>query len=586
MELKMNESLFNRKDLFDKLIKRIKIDADQDGIKLFRAFPKWFIQTYFINPFEYMSSDGSRDSKIDAFCKVQEGNKITYKVINSKFTENYGKTAPSQFYDEIIALCKMFDNKSQRDSLLHKYSKSDLKSHYKVLFENYDQGNTQLFFITNYRINPNQIVRIEDLDIEVFHLDEILGFLIEDLIGGMPFTNPLLLTGINSVLSANTEDTIVPTSIIFARLIDFINYMKNDQLDFLFSRNVRLNLGKTEPNKSVMSTFHEAPKEFVFSNNGITIICDRSKYDTGNHELKLTNPRVVNGSQTLHSIRDVKNPSKDARVMVRIIQIQTNGSGNFEDDKRLKIDIVNKIAIRSNLQNPIYKWNLAANDEYQNVLKKYFNQKKLFYETRKKEWDNKKSYLKSNGYERGPFMPKLMQVLASYYYKEKNLGPANAKGQLNELFDLNKAYLKITSTIPEIVYQIYLFDELIKFSISELSNLNYINKIKKHCNYALFSLYTKLIDELSIEWGSKEFTEFLESTFKDYPNSWTVLTKKLVGEVIIEQFKIAKNKYLNENGSDLSYNNYFKNVTHMKDLMNVKISSSIRAMGGAVFIID
>jgi hypothetical protein len=78
----------------------------------------------------------------------------------------------------------------------------------------------------------------------------------------------------------------------------------------------------------------------------------------------------------------------------------------------------------------------------------------------------------------------------------------------------------------------------------------------------------------------------LESTFKDYPNSWTVLTKKLVGEVIIEQFKIAKNKYLNENGSDLSYNNYFKNVTHMKDLMNVKISSSIRAMGGAVFIID
>jgi hypothetical protein len=581
----MNELSLNKKDLFDKLIKRIKIDADKDGVKIFNAFPKWFIQTYFINPFDFISSDGARDSKIDAFCKVQEGNKITYKVINSKFTEHYGKLAPSQFYDEIISLCNMFDNKSQRDSLLQNYIKLDLKNHYKILFENYDEGNSPLFFITNYRENPNQVGRIQDLNIEVFHLDEILGFLIEDLSGSMPFTPPLLLTGINSVLSAHTDDTIVPTSIIFARLIDFIDYMKKDQFDFLFSRNVRLNLGKTEPNRNILNTFIDEPKEFVFSNNGITIICDKSKYDTGNHEIKLTNPRVVNGSQTLHSIRDVKNPCKEARVMVRIIQIQTTGSGNLEKDIKLKKDIVNKIAIRSNLQNPIYKWNLAANDEFQNILKKYFTQKGFFYETRKKEWDYKKSYLKSNGYDRGPFMPKLMQLITSYYYKDKILGPANAKGQLNELFDSNKAYAKIISTMPEIVYQVYLLNEIKKFSVTKLNNLTYINQIRKHCNYALFSIYIKLTNELSIEWGSAEFTEFLEKCiYENYSSNWTILTKKIVSEIIMKHYKLIKKKLQKEGEVDLSYNNYFKNITYMRELLDSKTPLSIKKLGSQIFL--
>jgi hypothetical protein len=339
-----------------------------------------------------------------------------------------------------------------------------------------------------------------------------------------------------------------------------------------------------EPNRNITNTFINEPKEFVFSNNGITLICDQSKYDTGNHEMKLINPRVVNGSQTLHSIRNVKNPSSDARVMVRIIQLRSGNLESISHDIQLKKDIIDKIAIRSNLQNPIYKWNLAANDEFQNKVKKYFNQKGYFYETRNKEWEYKKSYLRSNGYERGPFMPKLMQLVASYYYSEKNLGPGNAKGKVNELFDSNKAYARITSTSEVIVYQIYLLSEIIKYSIYEMSNINYIYQIKKHANYALFSLYVKLTNELSIEWGDDNYTELLEkSLFENHTKNWSKLSKSIVKEIILKQFSKTANTIERESGVDLTYNNYFKNISYMRDLMDAKIPSSIRKQGKKAF---
>src|SRR6185503_11401664 len=91
-----------------------------------------------------------------------------------------------------------------------------------------------------------------------------------------------------------------------------------------FNRNVRvaISLSKSDVNRAIRDTFKTSPKEFAFSNNGITMLCEKQHYDPGQKILKLDNPRVVNGSQTLHSIRDVPNPSPTARVMVRVIEIE------------------------------------------------------------------------------------------------------------------------------------------------------------------------------------------------------------------------------------------------------------------------
>src|SRR6266567_610463 len=135
----------------------------------------------------------------------------------------------------------------------------------------------------------------------------------------MPRTRPLRLTGINNVLSADKDETEIPTSIVFARLTDFISYMKEDRYGLLFNRNVRVWLGNTEVNKAIADTFRTSPKEFAYSNNGITVLCEGHTTHQGRHEIVITNPRVVNGSQTLHSIRDISEYS---------VEDSENGSEN------------------------------------------------------------------------------------------------------------------------------------------------------------------------------------------------------------------------------------------------------------------
>lgn len=579
----MKNNHLDKKYLFDIIIDKTKELSLKDSISTDAAFQKWFMNMYFQSPKDIIISDGSRDGKIDSFCKVMDVDTFSYKIFNSKFTKNYDKQAPPEFYNEIIAYNKVFVNSDFRSKFLEKYIKKDLKNHYKILFDQYDKGNAELFFITNYKINQNQISQVEDLEINIFHLEDILQFLVDDIEGAMPLTNTLILTGINNVLSASKEDTVIPTSIIFAKLSDFISYMNNDPYDLLFSRNIRLDLGNTDPNKNIRETFRNNPKEFVFSNNGITIICEEIKHKPGNQELLLRNPRVVNGSQTLHSVRHVPNPSKDARVMVRIIEIPPFQNNEFTEDVKKRKDIINKISIRSNLQNPITKWNLAANDDYQLELRRYFRQKNFFYETRKNEWDFRKTQLRNVGVFKGPFMPKLIQLIASYYCNEKYLGPAVAKQSINDLFVEDKAYAKIIGTDPAVVYQIFLLNQLIGYSLYYLKNLQYINNIKQHARLSIFALYVKLINELGDYWGTKDFNEILETYYYDYDETlWKKITKGIVSDVILPQYEKERKKYKKIEGVDLSYNTYFKNQTFVNNLMQsacpVTIKSSLRKL--------
>src|ERR1019366_6035879 len=111
------------------------------------------------------------------------------------------------------------------------------------------------------------------------------------------------------------------TSLVFARLIDFIEYMKDDPHELLFARNVRLDLARTEVNNEIAETFVQHPEEFAYSNNGITMLCEKHMHASGTAKLTVINPRVVNGAQTLHSVRRVAKKSSPARVMVKIIEI-------------------------------------------------------------------------------------------------------------------------------------------------------------------------------------------------------------------------------------------------------------------------
>ena len=107
--------------------------------------------------------------------------------------------------------------------------------------------------------------------------------------------------------------------------------------------------------------------------------------------------------------------------MVRIIEVPPSDNHDLPQQVEKRKAVIHKISIRSNLQNPIKRWNLVANDDFQNDLSRYFWGKKLYYERRQYEWKYRKLELGSVGISRGPDIRWATQLIASYYYDRKKL---------------------------------------------------------------------------------------------------------------------------------------------------------------------
>ncbi len=558
-----------KKDLFDFMLKRVKYYTEQKGEQKPQAFVHWFSDMYFSGVTNVNVTDGSGDGKVDAYVTCHTSDSLRYHVINSKFTNEYDRPSPVSFYDEITRFWQAFENKNNRPKYLE-VVREDLKPYYKKLFKLYDDGKADLYFITNHKINEKQYASVENYRIKIFHLDDILQYVAEHIEGAMPETDPLYLSGISTVLTPAKHETEVATSIVFARLIDFIKYIEDDPFELLFARNVRLWLGKTETNKEIELTFKESPKEFAYSNNGITLLCKKHTHDPGTQELKIENPRVVNGSQTLHSIRQVENPSSLARVMVRIIEIPSVKAGDLPEFITKRKEIIHKISIRSNLQNPIRKWNLVANDDFQNELARYFWSKNYYYERRQNEWKYRKIQLMPIGIKKGPDIRWMTQLIASYNFDQKYLGPAVAQGTLNELFDEN-AYKIIRETSPRLGYHLFLLSEVFGDSLYNLkTKKEYIKNVYGYIKFCLFSLVCKITEELNIKLDSDEVEYKLINLSEVSCTVINSITKDLVDLILLNYQKHAK-QVLRDEEKQLSYPTYFKNRKMITDALKMKI---------------
>lgn len=575
-------------DLFDFMLDRVKDTSMTEGLREPQAFGRWFLNMYFRDPHDVFISDGSKDGKVDIFFTTHDGHAVTYHVMNTKFTCDYNKLAPVAFYEEVTYFWHAFNNVDSRETYLQKAVKLELQPKYRQLFEAYDDGRAKLMFVTNHRLNENHYGQVEKLPIQLLHLDDLIQYLIDDLDGAMPRTPPIKFTGIHSIPAPYEEDTEVHTSIVFARLIDFIKYMQHDPYDLLFMRNVRvaISLGKSSVNRAIRDTFKENPKEFAFSNNGITLLCEKQTYYSGDKELVLENPRVVNGSQTLHSIRSVPDPSPSARVMVRIIEIPAPKGENLSQLILRRKSVINKIAVRSNQQNPIKKWDLVSNDDYQLDLYRFFRQKGLFYERRDREWSQRSRELKSVGICQGPNIKYLTQCIASYYWNKKGLGPATAKHSLGELFE-EDAYETIRQTSPELAYQIYAVAASLNSSCADLAvDKKYISKLDGRVNLTLLALAAKSLHQAGAKWGRPEFTKLQDEQDQNWPavrRAWRELTKECIDYVLRFYHKDSR-IYLKTEGKDLTYINYFKNQSYISRILKDPIPRRITKL--AEWVLD
>ncbi len=568
--------MIHRKDLFEFMLKQIKQTAGVHGDRLPQAFGRWFSRMYFPGITSIVVPDAAGDGKVDLLIECQVGKEIRYKILNTKYTSDYDRASPVSFYDEITRYWQAFENKTNRTAYL-KTVRQDLHRHFKRLFKLYDEGDAELYFVTNHRINEKQCESVKDYGVKTLHLEELLQYVAEHIEGAMPETEPLLLTGISNVLTPATNESEVPTSIIFARLIDFIDYMERDPFDLLFARNVRLDLGDTEPNKAIEETFRDAPKEFAYSNNGITVLCKRHTHNPGKQELLLQNPRVVNGSQTLHSVRKVDEPSRLARVMVRVIEVPPVDGDNLPRHIEKKKDIIHKISIRSNLQNPIRRWNLVSNDDFQNELARYFWDKRLYYERRQREWALRKLELQGVGMRRGPDIRWMTQLIAAYHYDRPGLGPAIAQGSLNSLFN-ERPYTLIRSTRSAMAYQLYLLGAILDHATRKLAaKKRYIRNIRGYSDLPTFALIVRALRQAGVQFGREELNKILETAHESDKRIWEVSAKCAIDH-FVDDFKMASRRIFRQTAKELTPANYVKNAALIKGLLDRPLPRELRAL--------
>jgi hypothetical protein len=573
---------YQRKDLFDFMLSKIKQTGDKHGDSLPQAFGRWFIQMFFPGVKDIFVTDGTRDGKVDLFANCQKGNTIKYHILNTKFTKEYDKPSPVSFYDEITRYWQAFENRNNRFKYLENVVRSDYVNHYKKLFKLYDQGDADLYFVTNHKINPKQYETVKAYGVKIIHLDDLLQYLMENIEGAMPETDPLILTGISTVLTPPENESEVPTSIVFARLIDFIKYMEEDPFELLFARNVRLWLKETETNTQIRETYNKTPKEFAFSNNGITILCRKHVHDPGSKELSLYNPRIVNGSQTLHSIRNVDNPSSIARVMVRIIEIPLLEQCDVSRLAEKRRDIIHKISIRSNMQNPIRRWNLVSNDDFQNELAKYFWNKGYYYERRQYEWQHRKLELQSIGLKRGIDIREMTQLISSYLYDRNMFGPAIAQGQLNVLFDEDR-YDDIRQVKYELAFNLSLLGKIIWDNLSVLKNeRDYIYYVANYIYFCTFSLICYALKSSDIKLSDESLSIILEGMVNRRDQNWKQTIKQVVDYILIF-YKSKKSEVFCKEDKELSYANYFKNNNYVSEIFKEDLPSKIAKKVKALF---
>lgn len=570
--------MITNKDYFDFMMRQVKHSADREALKLPQAFGHWFAKLYFQGVTKVVIPDGAGDGKIDILVTSQIGDKVRYHILNTKFTNEYSKNSPVAFYDEITRFWQAFANKANRQDYVTNVVRESLREHYKKLFKFYDEGKADLYFVTNHKTNEGQLRSVRGYRVRILHLEELLQYVAEHMEGAMPETEPLLLGGISNVLTPATNESEVPTSIVFARLIDFVNYMAEDPFDLLFARNVRLWLGNTETNQLIQETFRDAPKEFAYSNNGITILCKKHTYNPGKQELMLENPRVVNGSQTLHSIRLVETPSANARVMVRIIEVPANVHGDLPAQIEKRKGIIHKISIRSNQQNPIKRWNLVSNDDFQNDLARHFWEKHLYYERRQHEWKVRKVELESLRIKRGPDVRWMMQLIASSKYDSPKLGPAVAQGQIHQLFE-EEPYSLIRATNPEKAYQMYVLGEIMWSSLRRLrGSKRYIANLRTYIDLCLYALVCRALDKGGIILGKEVLTKRFEALWNSGAAELDKPIKALV-DIIVGDYKAEKFREWKRDEKELSVANYVKSRISMGNLLKVAVPQmTIRAL--------
>lgn len=354
-----------------------------------RAFNYWILDKLFCEDEEEIENKiiDYRDNGIDCYVWHEESHDLY--LIQNKFYSDSSQLSATYFNNAVEDGYSQLKNgtyqrSSDLQAIFDKYSEEDdfYVYHYFYVTNNRrsDEIKDAVRYFNEEKVEQNRFAK-------VLYLDDI-----EESFYGEPITEEKHLTiqlkTINKGTSLSVNNSAYGLDLPFdakyimlpvKTLHEALVYAENEQYP-IFDANIREYLGAQKSvNKGIIKTLQtpEDRNNFFFYNNGITIICSQMEEKTTPDGLlvELHDPQIVNGCQTVSSIRQAldsvsdkaaEKEFKDVFVMGKILEIP----GDDEVRQRLRKNIVKY----NNSQNSIDEKTFEANNDLFKRLQAEFEQ--------------------------------------------------------------------------------------------------------------------------------------------------------------------------------------------------------------------
>jgi hypothetical protein len=343
----------------------------------------------------------------------------------------------------------------------------------------------------------------------------------------------------------------------FVKIVDLFK-MYEDMGLRLFEKNIRAGLSPdNHPNRSIRASLktilagNEEAANFAFHHNGVTIAAEHVEETDG--KLLITEPRVLNGAQTITSLAKfieenstAKNPIennkiiKSIEVLAKIILPDPHvDSSNF---------IVN-ITINNNRQNPVEPWNLRASDLIQlEFSDKFKDELGVYYERQENAFD---SLTADDLEEMKIAQNKSVQIkkLAQSFLAVQ--GEIDKINKLRDVFEDEKKYYNIfkkkylSSDVRKILllYKIQFRIGSVMKAMTENSQEKYFELYNKSKNIIWCLLVQGVLNDNKLDSHIEEFGKNLviEADFNELLKSIGIKKIKPLVQDILKEEKYQKN---------------------------------------------
>jgi len=290
----------------------------------------WIVQSKFIES----GTGGIDNGDIEKFAKGVK------KLIDGDFSRFNKKVKSKQ--DEIL---EALDDASVKIQILFAYTGKELSSH----------NNASINDLLSEQNDTEEILFFTD-----FNIDKAYKGL-ETGIGNAPINEDILISNWGHI-----EE---PFKSYYGQITGSdLGLLWEKYGRKLFTENIRNFLGNSSVNDEILKTIKSEPANFIYFNNGITILCDNIKKkplggsDKAIGAFTCNGIAVVNGAQTLGSIGSLvaTNPTElsKIKVLVKFISLEDSPAGFGQ-----------RITIATNTQNKVEKKDFVSLDGEQARIK-------------------------------------------------------------------------------------------------------------------------------------------------------------------------------------------------------------------------